>query len=153
MTIEKWFGLGLPPDAMSFHPAFQAQSIRFTSPLRPVLARAFLSDPSAHPEGRRLSLRDVSLYLTVLDLIERNGSTDAAEIVEAIEGRLSIKAVQAELEILLEQDFLCPVPEQKTISKCRPISSWNRDTSGDHQGPRIDGHRDHPPAVPDDQTS
>ncbi|MFJ9845826.1 GIY-YIG nuclease family protein [Kitasatospora sp. NPDC101155] len=106
MTTEKWLKLGMRADYAVYHPAFQPKEVRLTSPLRPALARLMLGDPSAHPEGRRLVLRDVGLYLTALSLIEANGSTSATEIAEAIGGHLSIETVHAELEALLEQDLL-----------------------------------------------
>ncbi|MFJ6384660.1 GIY-YIG nuclease family protein [Kitasatospora sp. NPDC092039] len=111
MTMEKWLKLRIRADYAVHHPAFRPQEVRLTSPLRPSLARAVLSDPSAHPESCELVLRDVGLYLTALDLIERNGSTNATEIVEAIGGRLSIEAVRADLKALVKQGFLRLAPE------------------------------------------
>ncbi|MER6364426.1 hypothetical protein [Kitasatospora sp. NPDC001527] len=124
MTMEKWVALGIQEDYAVFHPAFRRREVRLASPLRPALARLMLGDPGAHPEGRRLVLRDVGLYLTALGLIETNGSTSAAEIVEALRGKLSIGVVQAELDALLEQELLCLVPERNSAAKCRPTSSW-----------------------------
>ncbi|MFF2080591.1 GIY-YIG nuclease family protein [Kitasatospora sp. NPDC058162] len=110
MTMEKWLKLGIRADYAVYHPAFRPEEVRFTSPLRPALARLMLGEPSAHPEGRRLVLRDVGIYFTALSLIEANGSTSALEIAEAIGGHLSIEAVRAELDALLEQDLLCAAP-------------------------------------------
>ncbi|MER8103884.1 GIY-YIG nuclease family protein [Kitasatospora sp. NPDC094016] len=110
MTMEKWSQTGIWADYAVYHPAFRPKEVRLASPLRPALARLMPGDPSAHPEGRTLVLRDVGLYLTALNLIEANGSTSAPEVVEAIGGRLPIEAVRAELDALLEQDLLCQVP-------------------------------------------
>ncbi|WP_158835939.1 hypothetical protein [Streptomyces sp. NRRL S-350] len=65
---------------------------------------------AAGPLGVFQRLRQHPQYPTALELIEANGSVSASEIVEALGRKVPIKAVQAELTALLDQELLCPVP-------------------------------------------
>ncbi|WP_030245647.1 hypothetical protein [Streptomyces sp. NRRL S-350] len=109
------------PAAMSRCPA--ARSVSIPCPGLPhagALACLMPGDPSAHPEGHRLVLRDVGLHLTALSLIEANGSTSAADIVKAIGGQLPVKRVHAEPDALLEQDLLC-ARSPESAGECRTM--------------------------------